>query len=163
MLEILAGLRECRFTAPEWIERYMQRLIRTGGVALVASALTAVALAALYVGASELMTHLYYAKRPILSAMHSARGLSSWTDDSQPSRAALLQKIPLGSNASNVTAALSAEGFACHSASSSGVDVVCSAEVPGSFGMRTFWSVRLNFDDASRLTDAKISLQTLWL
>jgi hypothetical protein len=138
----------------------MRSAIKIVGGIFAVLILGPVTLFALYAGASEVSYYLVYAKRPILSAMSSAPGITSWVDDSRPAKEALLQRVPIGSRASRVTAAFLAEGFQCSGDGSSGRDVKCFTDVQHLF-IRTFWSVRLNFDEASRLTDAKIGLRTL--
>ena len=100
--------------------------------------LAPVALVVLFIGFSEIAFYAYYANMPILRALRAAPGLQSWVVDSGPAKQALLQKYPLGSDASQVIAALSAEGFECHSEGAG--NSVCSFEDSGSFGMRTRWA-----------------------
>jgi hypothetical protein len=140
----------------------MWKIGKRGIAVLMALILGPVALVVLFIGFGEISFYAYYANKPILWALRSAPGLQSWVDNSGPAKQALLQKFPLGSDASQVITALSAEGFKCHS-EGAGNFSVCYFEDSGSIGMRTRWGLRLRADGARRLTDVQIDLQTVSL
>jgi hypothetical protein len=138
---------------------YMRRLAKIVSLALAAVILTPLALVALYVATIEFLIYFQYANRPILAAMRSAPGpitYVGWVGDSYPAKEAFLRKLPRGSSASDVTAALTAEGFKCGIDTSSPVCGLTTRE----FIVTLNWSVRLKFDERDRLEDVTVNLSS---
>jgi hypothetical protein len=101
------------------------------------------------------MEHFYRA-RPILQAMWEARDVRC-AFESAAAQAALLQHVPVGTDATTALAALSVEGFGCRKppASSDG-HVECGLRIASPIGYTT-WVVDLQFGDSGVLAGAKVS------
>jgi hypothetical protein len=98
----------------------------------------------------------FYRDRPILQAMRLARD-DPPSVESAAAAAALLQHVPVGTDATTAIARLSGEGFDCVAQPpSSGGHRQCSTRASGPFGW-TSWTVELQFDASARLTGAKVT------
>jgi len=128
-------------------------------------------------GAWQLIkTERFYAERPILHAMRWV-GVSS--NDSEPARSVLLQRVPLGTDSESAVAALSKESFDCKSSrwpsdensrklrglehmEMNGALLNCQLLAPGGLGY-TRWLIDLRFDEGKRLLDVRVAIWNIFL
>ena len=114
----------------------------------------------------------FYVERPILHAMRSVHD-GVWSNDSEPTRSVLLQRVPLGTESGSAVAALARESFGCQTGSTHfdensrkphgpGSLVNCQLLAPARWGYNR-WLIDLSFDEDKRLLDAKVAIWNTFL
>jgi hypothetical protein len=105
---------------------------------------------------ADMAMERFYRGRPILQAMRMAQDDHA-SIESAVAAEALLQHIVLGADARTAISLLAGEGFGCtEQPPSLGRHMNCGLRVSDPFGY-TNWTIDLQFDDAARLTGAKVT------
>jgi hypothetical protein len=97
----------------------------------------------------------FYRDRPILQAMRMAHDYPP-SVGSAAAAEALLQRVPVGTDAATAISILSGEGFGCGKPRPAGERVQCGTRASGPFGF-TIWTVELQFDASALLSGAKVT------
>src|SRR5262249_18343265 len=120
----------------------------------------------------------FYAERPILHAMRRVHD-GRWSNDSEPAKTALLQRVPLGIDSESAAAALSKEGLECNTirrpsdentrklrglenVEMKGARLNCQLLAPAGLGY-TRWIIDLWFDEGKRLLGVKVAIWNIFL